>query len=180
MHALDATSGEIAWQFTQGPVYAATSYTNGVVFNGALDSIMHVYDAELGVPLAALPAEGPISSGPAIVGDWVFFGGGTSSSDLCAKDQPYSDACFAVFESVLGAQGGVHAYALLTAEPVPGDGQVDERSDPPDPHVDPVPDPELIPDLEQPTTPGTGGGLALAALAVMALGGAVLAARRRV
>jgi len=164
-HALDAASGEIAWQFVQGPVYAATSYTNGVVFNGALDAFLHVYDAELGIPLAALPTSGPVSSGPAIVGDWVFMGAGTSSSDLCAKDQPYSEACFAVFDGVLGGLGGVHAWSLPGADPVPGDGQVDARDDPPSGSRPdgaaggPGPGP----------TPTTGGGLALVAMSVLAL-----------
>ena len=55
---------------------------------------------------------GPISSAPAIVGDHVFIGSGTASSDLCAKDLPGSEACFLAFDETLGATGGVHAFRL--------------------------------------------------------------------
>ena len=112
-HALDASSGDIAWQGPAGPTYAASAYVNGVVIAGALDDTLRVYDAATGVVLSALPLTGPISSGPAVAGDRVFIGTGTSSSDACAKEVPGSDLCLEFFETVLGGLGGVHSLRVL-------------------------------------------------------------------
>jgi outer membrane protein assembly factor BamB len=90
-----------------------------VVLAGALDGLLKAFDAGTGRLLWASPLLGPISSGPAVVDDMVVVGSGTSSSDLCAKGQPYSDACFLAFDTVLGQQGGVHAFRLVDG-PNPG------------------------------------------------------------
>jgi polyvinyl alcohol dehydrogenase (cytochrome) len=111
-HSLDGASGDVRWQGIAAPTYAASSVANGVVLAGALDGLLKAFDAETGRPLWASPLLGPISSGPAVVGDLVVVGSGTSSSDLCAKDDPWSDACFLAFDTVLGQQGGVHAFRL--------------------------------------------------------------------
>lgn len=118
-HALDGRNGGILWQdFTVGPSYAASATVNGVVFHGALDNLLRGYDAASGTILFSMPLQGPISSGPAIVGDSLYVGSGTSSSDLCAKpgDDPLSvvifDLCLQLFEESLGATGAVHAFRL--------------------------------------------------------------------
>jgi len=111
-HALDGRSGAREWAGLAGPSYAASAHSRGVVVAGALDSTMKVFDAETGVPLYVAALAGPVSSAPAIVGDRVFIGSGTASSDLCAKDAPGSEACFLAFDETLGATGGVHAFRL--------------------------------------------------------------------
>lgn len=122
-HGLDAEDGSNMWvdpvtgQIPTGgiglPSYAASATVNGVAFAGALDNLFKAYDVETGAILWTAPLLGPISSGPAIVGDTVYVGSGTSSSDLCAKDAPGSEACFALFDAVLGSLGGVHAFRLV-------------------------------------------------------------------
>jgi outer membrane protein assembly factor BamB len=112
-HSLDGETGARRWQGLAAFGYAASAAVNGVVFAGALDDLFKAYDAETGLPLFVVPLLGPISSGAAVVGDTVYVGSGTSSSDLCGKDTPvFSDVCFAIFDGLLGATGGVHAFRL--------------------------------------------------------------------
>lgn len=111
-HSLDGTNGDLRWQSVAGPSYAAAAHSHGVVVAGALDSVLKVFEADTGALLYAAPLAGPISSGPAIVGDSVYIGSGTSSSDLCAKDVPGSEHCLQFFDDTLGATGGVHAFRL--------------------------------------------------------------------
>ena len=87
-HALDGATGEVLWQGAAGPSYAASAAANGVVFAGALDFTVKAFDAATGRLLWLSPALGAVSSGPAIVGDMVLIGSGTSTSDACAKDLP--------------------------------------------------------------------------------------------
>lgn len=112
-HALDAGSGAFEWRGAQAPSYAASAAVNDVVFAGALDNVLRAYHADTGAVLWAAPLLGPISSGPAIVGDSVYVGSGTSSSDACPKSaEPFSTACFTVFDDALGSTGGIHAFEL--------------------------------------------------------------------
>jgi len=111
-HALDGATGAREWAGAAGPSYAGSAHSGGVVVAGALDATLKVFDSETGLPLWASPLLGPISSAPAIVGDRVFIGSGTASSDLCAKDLPGSEACFLAFDETLGATGGVHAFRV--------------------------------------------------------------------
>ncbi len=112
-HAMNASTAEVIWNGTAGPTYAASAVVNGVVFAGALDNELKAWDARTGQLLWAQPLAGPISSAPAIVGDTLFVGSGTSSSDACAKDTPiFSDVCFAAFQEGLGRSGAVHAFTL--------------------------------------------------------------------
>ncbi len=114
-HAIDGESGQIAWRGVQAPSYGASAAVNGVVFSSALDSVLRAYDADSGRVLWAAPLSAPSSSGAAVVSDTVYVGSGTSSSDLCEKELPGSEACAAAFDDVLGQTGGVHAFRL--AEP---------------------------------------------------------------
>lgn len=113
-HALDADSGAIEWRGAQAPSYAASAAVNDVVFAGALDDVLRAYHAPMGAVVWASPLLGPISSGPAIVGDSVYVGAGTSSSDACRKElgNEINNACVEVFDQVVGATGGVHAFEL--------------------------------------------------------------------
>lgn len=120
-HALDGETGEVRWQGAQAPSYGASAVAGGVVFHGALDSVFRARDARSGATLWSAPLAGPISSGPAIAGDTVVVGSGTSSSDACAKDTPpFSEACFTAFEDGLGRTGGVHGFRLATPGPTEG------------------------------------------------------------
>lgn len=173
-HALDGATGEILWQGAQGPTYAASAVTNGVVLHGALDDVLRAYHAGTGLLLSAQPLMGPISSAPAIVGDQVFVGSGTSSSDACAKEAPGSELCFLFFDEVLGGTGGVHALQVLApaedGPPEDGAGGDDDdggggRPSGPSPGGD------------RGALPGTGGGLALLGV-ILGLGALALPRRR--
>ena len=112
-HSLDGATGAVRFQGGVGPTYGATAVVNGVAFNAALDDVLKAYDTETGPLLWASPLAGPGSSGPAIDGDMVFIGSGTSTSDACAKDNPTDDACVFVFDVALATLGGVHAFRLV-------------------------------------------------------------------
>ena len=111
--SVDGATGTRQWSGIAAPSYAASAVVNGVVFNGDLTGLFHAHDAENGLPLGAALLLGPISSGPAIAGDLVVVGSGTSSSDLCAKGSPGSEACFAIFDLTLGSIGAVTAFRPL-------------------------------------------------------------------
>jgi polyvinyl alcohol dehydrogenase (cytochrome) len=112
-HAIDGETGGVIWRGTAAPSYAASATVNGVVFHGALDNLLKAFDADTGRLLWSAPLLGPISSGPAIVGDSLYVGSGTSSSDLCDSGTPaFDDACEALFDDALGATGGIHAFRL--------------------------------------------------------------------
>jgi polyvinyl alcohol dehydrogenase (cytochrome) len=117
-HSLDGRTGNVRWQGTAGPSYGASAVTSGVVFAGALDFTVKAFDAETGRVLWSSPALGAVSSGPAVVGDMLLIGSGTSTSDACAKDLPASEVCLAAFDAALSQQGGLHAYRL-PALPLP-------------------------------------------------------------
>jgi polyvinyl alcohol dehydrogenase (cytochrome) len=112
-HSFDGATGDVRFQGGVGPTYGATAVVNGVAFNAALDDLLKAYDTETGRLLWSTPLTGPGSSGPAIYEDMVFIGSGTSTSDACAKDQPYDDACVFFFDTALATLGGIHAYKLV-------------------------------------------------------------------
>ena len=113
MHGLDGATGAQRWQGAAGPSYGASAAVNGLVFAASLDGNLRAFDTRNGLVRWAAPLGAPASSGPTIVGDQVFVGSGTSSSDACAKDTPVvSPACQAVLGSALGKTGGLHAFVL--------------------------------------------------------------------
>jgi polyvinyl alcohol dehydrogenase (cytochrome) len=118
-HALDGATGTSMWSGVAGPSYAASAVVNGVVFAGDLTGVFKAFDAATGLPLFASPLLGPISSAPAVAGDLVVIGSGTSSSDLCAKGTPGSEACFAAFDLTLGSLGAVTAFRPLATAALP-------------------------------------------------------------
>jgi hypothetical protein len=85
----------------------------GVVFVGDLSGVFKAFGASNGLLLSALPGLGPISSAPAIAGDTVVVGTGTSSSDLCAKGLPIDETCVQAFDLTLGSLGSVAAFTPL-------------------------------------------------------------------
>jgi len=113
-HSLDGDTGAIRWVGAQAPTYAATSVAGGLAFSAGLDSLLRAYDTSTGLVRWVAPVLGPASSAPAVVGDSVYIGSGTASSDVCAKDTPpVSELCFAALDATLGSVGGIHAFQLL-------------------------------------------------------------------
>jgi polyvinyl alcohol dehydrogenase (cytochrome) len=72
LHALDADTGEIAWQQPEvGPTFAATAEANGVVYIGGTDYTFRALDLRTGEVLWSHEMQGAVSGGAAIVGDAV-------------------------------------------------------------------------------------------------------------
>lgn len=113
-HSLRGADGSRRWVAAAGPSYAASAVVNGVVFAGDLTTLFKGFDARTGLPVFAFPLLGPISSAPAIAGDTVVIGSGTSASDLCAKEVPGSDVCAEAFRLSLGSLGAVTAFRPAT------------------------------------------------------------------
>lgn len=82
MTAFSGTNGAPAWSAVQGYTYGATSAANGVVYVGALDSMIRAYDASTGLLLWSFTTGAPMSSGAAITSRSIVVGTGTSESDV--------------------------------------------------------------------------------------------------
>jgi outer membrane protein assembly factor BamB len=84
LHAMSAIDGRILWR---APIarasYGAASYANGVVFMpSTFDFSINAFDANTGLPLWVFPLHGPPSSTPVVVGDSLYVGTGTRTTDL--------------------------------------------------------------------------------------------------
>lgn len=80
IHAISARDGRLLWRSPLSrQSYGAPTYARGVLFVPAtVDFAVNVFDADTGVLLRRLPLEGAPSSAPAIVGDSIYVGSGTS------------------------------------------------------------------------------------------------------
>jgi outer membrane protein assembly factor BamB len=77
--AIDAATGHLVWRAPSTPSYAATTYSNGVVFASSTTSFSAAaYDADTGLPLWSFPLGAPAASGAALVSSSVFLGSGLS------------------------------------------------------------------------------------------------------
>jgi hypothetical protein len=77
--AVDAATGKVDWRAASVPTYAATTYTNGVVFAPqTLAFSVLAYNARNGDLLWAFPIGAAPSSAAAIAGRGVYIGAGTS------------------------------------------------------------------------------------------------------
>lgn len=119
-HSLRGSDGGVRWRGAAVPTYAGSLVVDGVVVAGDLTGVLKGFSAGSGLPLFALPLLGPISSAPALAGDTIVIGSGTSSSDLCAKDTPIDAPCRAAFELSVGSLGSVTALRPLRASTVLG------------------------------------------------------------
>jgi outer membrane protein assembly factor BamB len=87
--AVDAASGRIVWRALSTPSYAATSYSNGVVFAASTAGFAaHAYDANSGAPLWTFPLGATTASGTAIAGADVFLGTGISEGQAGPSTVP--------------------------------------------------------------------------------------------
>jgi hypothetical protein len=70
LHAIDAATGDIAWQQpAAGPTYAAAAEANGVVFVGATDFTFRAVDLDSGEVLWSQEMQGAVAGGAAVVGN---------------------------------------------------------------------------------------------------------------
>lgn len=80
LHAVSAVDGRTLWQAPNPfPSYGSVVYTNGVVFAPHTFAFsIWAYHADTGVPLWRFPLNGAPSSSPAVVGDSIYMGTGTT------------------------------------------------------------------------------------------------------
>jgi outer membrane protein assembly factor BamB len=87
--AVDAATGTVDWKAASVPTYAATSYTNGVVFAPeSLALSIVAYSASTGLPLWTFPVGAAPSSAAAIAGSSIYVGAGTSFETLDGVSVP--------------------------------------------------------------------------------------------
>jgi outer membrane protein assembly factor BamB len=100
--AVDAATGRVDWKSASVPTYAATSYTNGVVFAPqSLALSVLAYNASTGVPLWTFPLGAAPSSAAAIAGNMVYVGAGTSFETLDGVSVPPQSTGIWAFKPLL-------------------------------------------------------------------------------
>jgi outer membrane protein assembly factor BamB len=89
LSAVDAATGRVDWRTASVPTYAATSYTNGVVFAPQTTGFSIIaYDARTGLPIWVFPIGAAPSSAAAIAGRGIYLGAGTSFDMAGGKQIP--------------------------------------------------------------------------------------------
>jgi outer membrane protein assembly factor BamB len=89
LSAVDAATGKVDWRAASVPTYAATSYTNGVVFAPQTTAFSIIaYSAKTGLPIWAFPIGAAPSSAAAIAGRGLYLGAGTSFDMANGKQIP--------------------------------------------------------------------------------------------
>jgi hypothetical protein len=87
--AVDAATGKVAWKAASVPTYAATSYTNGIVFAPQTTAFsILAYNAASGGPIWTFPLGAAPSSAAAIAGRSLYIGVGTSFGEVNGKPFP--------------------------------------------------------------------------------------------
>jgi outer membrane protein assembly factor BamB len=87
--ALDVANGSVIWRAPSTPSYAATTYSNGIVFAASTTSFAaEAYNADNGLPLWVSPVGGAIASGTSIVGQSVFVGSGLAETNFGPNTLP--------------------------------------------------------------------------------------------
>lgn len=89
LHAVDAATGRVDFQAPSLPTYAASSYTNGVVFMpDSLAAGVAAFDADTGQPIWAFPLGAVPASAAAIAGSSIYLGTGETDSTLAGETVP--------------------------------------------------------------------------------------------
>ena len=89
LHAVDAATGRIDFQAPTLPTFAASSYTNGVIFlPDSLAAGVAAFNADNGQPLWAFPLAAVPASGTAIVGNDIFLGTGEAEGSSQGQTIP--------------------------------------------------------------------------------------------
>jgi outer membrane protein assembly factor BamB len=103
VQAIDVATGHIVWRTLSGPSYAATTYSNGVVFApSTTTSSADAYDADTGLPLWHFPLGAVPASGASIVGSSIFLGVGLSEGQAGPSTVP--PGANGIWSFTLGAQ----------------------------------------------------------------------------
>lgn len=104
--ALDVADGSVIWRAPSTPSYAATTYSNGVVFAASTTSFAAAaYNANNGVPLWVSPVGAAIASGASIVGQSVFVGSGLAETNFGPNTLPPGN-------------NGIWSFTIAVAPPI--------------------------------------------------------------
>lgn len=89
LHAIDAATGRVDYQALSLPTYAASSYTNGVVFMpDSLAAGVAAFNADTGDPIWAFPLAAVPASEAAIAGNSIYLGTGETDSSEDGQSVP--------------------------------------------------------------------------------------------
>ncbi|MDX6233585.1 MAG: hypothetical protein QOH68_2619, partial [Nocardioidaceae bacterium] len=118
LSAIDAESGAILWRTPLSrQSYGAPTYSNGVVLvPSTFSAELLAFQADTGVLLSAMPVAGASSSSPTVVGDTIYLGAGTRTSDLEFKAFGASAAEAFFGMSPLSPASGLFAYRIVAPE----------------------------------------------------------------
>ncbi|MFL6204181.1 MAG: PQQ-binding-like beta-propeller repeat protein [Acidimicrobiales bacterium] len=126
LSAIDAATGRVLWRTPLArQSYGAPTYADGVVLvPSTFSAELLAFHADTGALLSAMPVVGAPSSSPTVVGDTIFLGGGTRTSDLEFKAFGASAAETVLGASPLSPASGLFAYriALATVAPAASPG----------------------------------------------------------
>ena len=117
LSAIRVRDGAVLWRAPLArQSYGAPTYANGVVLvPSTFGFSLQAYDASTGVLLTSIPLAGAPSSAPTIVGDRVFIGAGTRTTDAEFKAFGGGALDPLVGPSPLSPASGVYAFRLPTA-----------------------------------------------------------------
>jgi hypothetical protein len=119
LHAIDAATGEIAWQSDlPGPTYAAAAEGNGVVFLGGTDAVLRGYALDDGEVLWEEELRTPISGGAVVLDDSLVAVAGIREPGLETRSENSGVYRFTLdAEEVSSTTTTVEAAESLTLEP---------------------------------------------------------------
>ena len=118
LHAIRASDGAILWRTPLSrQSYGAPTFVNGVVLvPSTFDFTIKAFDADTGAMLWAHPLIGATSSAPVIVGDSIYFGSGTRTTDAEYKQFGGGALDDMLGEHVLSPLSGIWAFQIQTVE----------------------------------------------------------------
>jgi outer membrane protein assembly factor BamB len=122
LSAVDAATGRVLWRSPLArQSYGAPTYADGVVLvPSTFSAELLAFHADTGLLLSAMPVVGAPSSSPTVVGDTIYLGGGTRTSDLEFKAFGASAAETLLGASPLSPASGLFAYRIaLGRVPLP-------------------------------------------------------------
>ena len=116
--AVDAATGAILWRTPLSrQSYGAPTYSNGVVLvPSTFSAELLAFQADTGALLSVMPVAGASSSSPTVVGDAIYLGAGTRTSDLEFKAFGASAAETFLGASPLSPASGLFAYRIIAPE----------------------------------------------------------------
>jgi len=114
LSAIDAATGDVLWRSPLArQSYGAPTYADGVVLvPSTFSAELLAFHADTGVLLSAMPVVGAPSSSPTVVGDTIYIGGGTRTSDVEFKAFGASAAETLLGASPLSPASGLFAYRI--------------------------------------------------------------------